>query len=426
VETKVDKKDNRVTLTIEVPPEDMTRYMRRVAKDMGKETQIKGFRTGAAPYEMLERQFGAQHILEHAARLAVRETYVRALMENEIETVGAPDVQIQKLAAGNPLVYVATASLLPTVKLGDYGKIKVSTESPDVSEEDIEKALITLQRSRATYEHVHRPSQKGDRVEIDFVTTKQGVAVEGGTSHQHPLVLGEDHFMPGFEDRLVGMSEGEKKEFSLTAPKDYYHKELAGQELNFSVTMLSVQKVNLPDLDASFASSLGKFSSLEELKKSIKGGILQEKEERAREKTRIAIIEDLIEKSEIDVPEELVEEELEKMEREFITSLKRMNIEKESYLQHLGTSVEQMKKDWKEQAKKRVKAALILRTVAEKEKIHVSPTEVDERAERMLQSLSNPEEAETIDHQALRDHAHASARNEKVFELLEKNVVKNN
>jgi trigger factor len=229
--------------------------------------------------------------------------------------------------------------------------------------------------------------------------------------------------MPGFEDELVGMSQGETKEFSLIAPTDYYHEALAGQNLDFTVTMKNVQKVELPSVDNAFAASLGKFPSLDALKESIRDGLRQEKEERARERRRLEIVEHLIKTSSVDVPSVLVQDELATMEREFEVSLERMRIEKESYLQHLGTTMEEMKKGWSEQAVKRVKAALILRAVAERESVHVPQEEVDERVAHMLQSVSSPEQAEGIDRTALRDHAHASLRNEKVFELLEKHII---
>ena len=208
----------------------------------------------------------------------------------------------------------------------------------------------------------------------------------------------------------------------MKAPENYYHKELQGADLDFSVTVKNIQKVNLPPLNDSFAASLGKFSSVEDLKQSIKEGLLQEKEEREKERRRLEIIEYLIKEARADIPKELIDEEIKKMEREFVSSLERMNVEKDSYLKHLGTTMEEMKKGWDEQAKKRVLAALILRAVAEKEAVHVADAEVDERVGRMLQSVS-PEEAENIDIQAVRSHAHASLRNEKVFELLEERAV---
>ncbi len=424
MEVTVQKKNNTAELTVEVSVDEMERYMRRAAKDLARDTDIKGFRKGAAPYEVLERQFGKERILNEAAHLAVRETYVRAVTEHEIEVVGSPAIEIQKIAVGNPLAYKATAPLVPTVELGEYEKIPLEKESVEVTSKEIVASLTTLQRSRASYAHVSRSAQKGDRVEVDFKVTKQGVLIEGGTSTQHPLVIGEGHFMPGFEDELTGMKEGEEKTFTLTAPQDYYHKDIAGSELTFAVTMRNIQEVTLPELNDAFASGLGKFDSLDALKQSIGAGLAQEKEERAKERRRIAIIEHMIERARMgDLPGVLLDEELEKMEHEFDVSLERMNVDKASYLEHLGTTMEGMRESWAEQAKKRVMSALILRKVAEQESIHVPENEVDERVQRMLQSLPSQEEAEKLNLDAVRDHAHASIRNEKVFELLEERVV---
>jgi trigger factor len=423
VESTVKKHNERVEIAIELTPEEMRRFERRAAKELGRETTIKGFRKGAAPLEVLERQFGKEKIAQEAAELAVRESYVQALVEHEVETIGEPEVQIKSFAPEEPFAFVASAPAVPAFSLPDYTHIDIPAENVLVEDDEVERSIEVLRKSRASYAAVSRPAQKGDRVEIDFSTRKNSVPLEGGTSTQHPLIVGEGHFMKGFEEELVGLRSGEEKEFSLTAPADYYRKDIAGAELTFSVRLRTVQEVLLPEVNDEFARRLGKFNSLSELKESVKEGLTHEREERAKERRRIHIIEWISKRTKLAVPDVLVEQEIEKMEREFSSSLADMNLNVESYLTHIGKSAEELKSEWKTQAERRVKAALLLRKIAQKEGVHVPAEEVDARVNDMLKSVSSPEELKGVNIHALRDHARVMLRNQKVFELLEERVT---
>ena len=276
-----------------------------------------------------------------------------------------------------------------------------------------------IKKSRAENTAVNRPAQKGDRVEIDFLAQVDGAIIEGGESKQHPLVLGEGHFMPGFENELVGLKENETKKFSLEAPSDYHKKDLAGKAVDFEVKMCLVQERKLPEINDELARSLGRFGSLEELKSSLAEGLKAEKEARAKDERRAKIATALVKNINAELPEELVELELDKMSAELEDSLAHMNLDQESYLAHLKKTPQDLKKDWRPQAEKRIKVSLALRQIARHENIEVSEEEVEDKLSQLLRHSPPLRHGQNLDLTSLRGYVKNLVRNEKVFELLE-------
>ena len=423
---KVDIKDlpdSKKEITVELNAEDLRCYAQKAARDLSGKHKIEGFRDGNAPLKIVEQKLGEKVILERTIDIAVKESYVKVLIENKIETIAEPKIEVVKMVPKELLIFKAEVVVLPEIKLGDYSKLKLSHSKIKVEEKEIDKAIETLRKSRAAYKTVLRPAEKENRVEIDFESKANGKTIDGGISKQHPLIIGEEHFMKGFEDELIGMKEREEKKFSLVAPKDYYQKDLAGQKIEFTVKMNLVQEVEMPEINDAFAARLGKFTSLKDLKKSIEEGLLDEKKNKEKEKNRLEIIDLLIKSSSFKAPEKLVELELVKMEQEFSASLAQMNLEKDSYLAHIKKSMEDIKKQWQEQAEKRVGASLILREIAQKEAITISNEEVEERASQILKNAPDMEQIKNIDPNQLKEHVRAVMKNEKVFELLEKNII---
>lgn len=414
---------SRVLLTIELVTEEFEKYLNKAASELGESVQIKGFRKGNAPRSIIEERLGKDRILNRASELAIRQSYVKAVVGNELETIEEPAFSVVSSIPSDKFIFRAEVTVLPEVKLGDYTSLPVRQETVSVTETELASALKTLQKSRANYTTVSRPARTGDRVEINFETTVEGKAIEDGKSSQHPLIIGEGHFMKGFEEELVGMKEGENKNFSLVAPKDYGRRELAGQKVDFAVKMNLVQAVQMPEMNDEFAGSLGRFSSLDELKKGISDGLQEEKRNREREKTRLKIMEVLIERSAIELPAAMLEAELAKMEGEFTASLERLGIDKESYLAHLKKTPAELKSGWSPQAEKRARSALILREIAKREGIKVGEEEVAGRINEILKTLPSPDEAQKIDLTALQNYVRGIIRNEKVFELLESRIT---
>jgi trigger factor len=312
------------------------------------------------------------------------------------------------------------------VQLADYRDIKVRKNKPKVEKAEIDKSLDYLRKSRAKIITVNRPAEKGNRVEIDFEIRHGGVKIENGTSKNHPLILGEGRFLPGFEKELEGMSAGEEKNFSLKAPKDWPNKRVAEKNLDFKVKMNLVQERQIPELNDEFAKSLGNFASLEMLKENVSGGLLEEKQTKENQRIRIELIEKVAENSQIEIPESLIAEESDKMINEFKFSITGFGLDFDKYLEEIKKTIPELKKEWEKQAEKRVRIAICLKAIAEKEKIEISDEEVESKINEELKNYPNTEEVrKNIDLRVLRVYTGEVLRNEKVLGLLEKEAIIN-
>lgn len=416
---------SEVEILIELDLAEWGKFVDEAIKELGKEVKIEGFRPGMAPKEMVEQKIGQGHILEVAADLAVRKTYSRVLEEKNIDAIGRPEVRVLKVAKDNPFEFKITTAILPPIKLADYKKIakedKPKTKDQiKIEEKEIEDSLAWLKKSRAKYATVARPAQKGDRVEIDFVAKQEGQVIENGESKNHPLLIGEGKFVPGFEDQLIGLMENESKNFSLVFPEDFAAKALAGKLVDFEAKMNLVQEPQMPEMNDEFARSLGKFDNLEALKNNIRDGIAMEKEQKEKEIWRAKVLQTIVKKSSMELPEILIQAELDKMIEEFKSNLTQMGLAYEEYLKNLKKTEEEMKKEWLPKAKERAEAGLILRQISELENLQVSAEEAEEEVNRMIKHYPDWDAVKAqIDMAQLLEYTKGRLKNEKVFSFLE-------
>jgi len=289
-----------------------------------------------------------------------------------------------------------------------------------IAADEIGKSLDWLRQSRAKFVTVSRASQEGDRVEVDFSVTKDGQPIKGGQSQNHPLVLGEKKFIPGFEDNLAGLKEGEEKKFSLVFPADYSQKDLAGQLADFDVKIKLVQARELPELNDEFAYSLGKFTDLAQLRQSVSDGSVEEKKLKAKDAWRAKVLEKISQKIRVDLPEVLVKTEQERMLKELELSLEQMGLSLADYLKNIKKSENDLRTEWLPKARERVLGALTLEAIARQENLAVSDSEAEEETNRFLARFSDAVRAEEqIDKKHLIEYHRGRLRNEKVFEFLE-------
>jgi len=414
---------SQIEILLSVPAAELEKFLDMAAEELGKEMKIDGFRPGKAPRNIIEQKVGSEKVLAHGAEKAVKQSYVDSITKNKIEAIGEPKITITKIAPGNDLEFKAVVSIMPDIKLGNHRKDvkKIKKEKKvEVSEKEVILELDNLARSRAKLITVNRSAQTSDRVEIDFEVQIEGKTIEGGVSKNHPLTIGENYFIPGFEDNLIGMKEGEEKTFELPFPSDYHKKDLAGKMTSFKVRIALVQKKELPKIDDEFAKSLGKFENLEKLKANLKEGIKMEKEKKDQEKWRAEAIEEIVKGSQMEIPDVLLEGELDKMMAEFEQNIAQMGMTMETYLTNLKKTKEELQKDWQEPAEKRVKAALALREIAEAESIKVESKEIEEEMNKVIayyKSMGSLEK--NIDMERLYNYTKGVLLNEKVFQLLE-------
>ncbi|MBI2465905.1 MAG: trigger factor [Candidatus Sungbacteria bacterium] len=420
IQTK-DLPKSQIEITITLSTFELEPYLDAAARELSRINPIKGFRPGFAPKDIVIKELGKEKTEHLAFDLAVREKLGEIILEKKINLVGEPKVSKVSAVPGGGLAFTVVVSAVPQIDPGDYKKIKVPLAEIKLEDKEVADVLEDIRKSRAQNTNVARAAQKGDRVEVDFSVKKNGQLVDGGESKQHPFVLGEGHFIEGFEDNLVGLKEGESKNFSLTVPADYHNKDLAAQKIDFEVKINLVQERKLPELNDDFAKSLSRFTSFEEFRNNVVEGLKNERELKAKEKRRAVIVEELIKNIGAELPDELVQMELGKMTAELSESLGRMNLTLENYLGHINKTPEQLKDSWLPQAEKRVKAALALKHIAQKENVMVDDAEVEERLNQLMRSAPPLAPGQNLDLTALRGYVKNVIRNEKVFELLEAN-----
>ncbi|MCI0418884.1 MAG: trigger factor, partial [Acidobacteria bacterium] len=299
--------DSTLELTVELARDELVRYIHRTETAFGEQLSVDGFRRGKVPKELLKKHLDQGQVLQTALQSALQDSLANVIREQDFDVMQTRDLTIQENTAER-LKYSIVLVVFPKVRLPELTGFKAVRQEVAVREEDLQEAIDVIRNWRASFALKDGPAEQGDRVEVDFKVSLDGKLLEGGESKSHPLVIGGKGFMPGFEEQLVGLKKGESKSFTLTAPDDYYQKNLAGKRLDFDVTMSAVQQVRLPDLDDAFARSVGKFDSLEQFKTNLREGIQREKEEKERQRVRLEILDQLISRAEIEPPALLVKE----------------------------------------------------------------------------------------------------------------------
>ena len=429
----IDRGDaTQITITARVPYAELKPLLPKAAAKISEETEIEGFRKGHAPYEVVRQKTGEFKIFEEAARKYIADNFEKLLAEVEerefkgksFEPIGEPQVAITKLAPGEELEYKITLPLLPLIELPDYRaiakRVLATKKVEEVTEKEVQSSLDWLRESRTTLLTVHRGAHTGDRVEIDFSTSHGGAVIEGGESKNHPFTLGKGRFLPGFEDELVGMKAGEEKAFTLAVPPDYREKSFAGKTLDFRATMKLVQERDMPAWNDEFARSLGNFPSVAAVEKSVRDGLIIEREAKERERLRMATVEAIAAETTAEIPALLVRQELEKMGSELKESVEPMGLTFSDYLTHIKKTEGELELEWRPAAERRVKIALVLRAIGRREGVRPSEEDIQAATNRVIRHRGiRKEEFERLDRRALFEYARGIARNEKVFELLE-------
>ncbi len=422
VETE-DLEKSQKELTISISPEEFAKFLDQAAAEISKDLKVEGFRPGKVPRNLVEKQVGPEKVFEEAVKIAVPDTLIKALEQEKIEAIGQPEVTPQKIAVGNEFVYKAKVAVLPKLEIPDYSKIKIARKPVKIDDKEVNQVLEDLRKSRATSVKVKRAAKDGDRVEVDFEVEIDGKVIEGGKSKNHPVIIGEKKFVPGFEEKLIGMKADEKKEFELDFPKDYYQKDLAGKPAKFKVEVKTVQEIKLPELNDELAKSLGQFRDLAALKKQVRHNLEHEKAHKEENRVEMAIAEAIADKTEIEVPDILIKSEQDKMVKEMEQNMAQQGVKFADYLKSINKKREDLVADQKDAAVKRVKVSLILREVGKKEKIEISDEELAEELEKVKKSFGQMYQgqagmSEQFDTPQYKDHLRALMTNRKIFKRL--------
>ncbi len=420
--------ENKVKITVTIPAAAVTDACIEAAEHMSKEMSFPGFRPGHAPYDVVKQKVGEMAILEHAVEELVRETFVEAMLAEDLETVGQPYFTMSKLAPGNDVVYTAEISLMPDItKLADYTTLSVSRKDIEPKEELVAQAAKDLLRMqtreiRATKDYT---LAKGDKAVVHLHMKKDGVTLEGGESQNHGVYTNEAHYIPGFVDEIVGMKEGEERTFTLKFPDEHYQKHIAGQSVDFVVKLNEIFTLESPVIDDAFAKSLG-LASASDVNIKLRENLRTEnaaEEERRLEK---AVLDAIADKSTFDtIPDLLVNQEIEKMLRELEYHIEQQGGEFKQYLTHIGKTLPELKLDFAAPALQRVKIGLVLRKIQHEQKITVDAAAVDAELDKMAATFKETDDArKEIYEPQYRDYIERQLVNRKTIEMLKMAMVK--
>lgn len=376
--------ETKVKLTILLGVEELVHAKNHELQEQAKTMKVSRFRPGKAPLSVVEKQLDQNQFQVSVINHAINDFYGKAIDEEQLRTLNQPEVEIGKFVPFTELEFTATVEIMPEIKLADYKKIKKTKPKVSVTAKDVDEVLQNLLTRSAVKEDSDKPAKNGDDVTIDFTgKDKKGEAVAGASGNDYPLTLGSKTFIPGFEEGLVGVKKGDKKDLKLTFPKDYHAKNLAGSEITFSVEVKNVQTATTAKLDDKFAASVGPFSTLDDLKKDVKSQLSEQKELEASNKLKDEIVEELVKKSKLVLPEILINDQISMLEHDFDQNLVYRGITKAEYLKQEGFKSEDewKEKELKPQAERRVSVGMVLAEVADKEKLTVSEEELNARIE---------------------------------------------
>lgn len=384
---------NVVKLTIEVDVEAFEEGLKKAYQKNKNRFVVPGFRKGKAPMYLIERNYGESVFYEDAFNIICPEAYEKALKDNNIEPVSRPELDIDQIGKGKDLVFTAKVTVKPEVKLGEYKGLKIGKESVNITEEDVQKELEKIQdRNARLVTAEDRPVKEKDTVNIDFKGFVNGEPFEGGEAKGYTLVVGSGTFIPGFEEQLVGAETGKETEVNVKFPEEYHNEELKGKEAVFKVVVNEIKEKQLPEIDDEFAQDVSEFDTLEEYKANIKERLIKEAEEAAEKKYENDVIDKAVKNAEIDIPEVMIENQLDNILNRLNMTLRYQGMDLEKYIQMLGTDMETFRNSYRDRAVKDVKTQLTLEKIAKVENIEATDEEVEAEIAKTAQKYNQSAE----------------------------------
>ncbi|WP_100405026.1 trigger factor [Bacillus solitudinis] len=378
---------NEGVLTIDVASEKVDAALDAAFKKVVKKVNVPGFRKGKVPRSLFEKQYGVESLYQDALDILLPEAYASAVDEAGIEPVDRPEIDVEKMEKGSNLVFTAKVVVKPEVTLGEYKGLEVVEKDTNVTDEDVDAELKTLQERQAELVVIEDGAvETGDTAVLDFEGFVDGEAFEGGKAENYSLEIGSNQFIPGFEEQLVGLKAGEEKDVEVSFPEEYHAPDLAGKPATFKVKLHDIKRKELPALDDEFAKDANEnVQTLDELKKELKDKLQKDREHEAEHEVRDTLVEKAAENATIDLPQSMITTEVDRMLQEFEQRLQTQGMNLEMYYQFSGQDADGMREQFKVDGEKRVRINLTLEAIAEAEDIQVSDEEVEKELEKMAE-----------------------------------------
>lgn len=417
------KNANEVKLEITVEASKFDEAIKKVYFKSAKYFNIPGFRKGKAPMQIVEKYYGKEIFYEDAFNEVAEGALEEAIKENKLDVVSRPDIDVTQIEKGKDLIFTAVMQTKPEAELGKYKGIEIKKIEYNVTDEDINHELGHMQEHNSRLITIEdRPVEKGDIATIDFEGFVDGKAFEGGKAEGHELEIGSNTFIPGFEDQVIGMKIDEEKDINVKFPEEYFSKELAGKDATFKVKVHEIKKKELPELDDEFAKDVSEFDTLKELKADIKAKQEEQNKEKAKYETQDAVIKALCEDIKVDIPSGMIEMEVENMLKDIEQRLSYQGLKLEQYLQMMGKTAEDMKKEYEPQAIDAIKSRLALEAVVKAEKIKATDKEIEEKMKEMAKNYGKENDEEFMKNENVRNYIKQGIESEKAIDFLVENA----
>ena len=417
------KNANEVKLEITVEAEKFNDAIKKVYFKSAKYFNIPGFRKGKAPMNIVEKYYGKEIFYEDAFNEVAGEALDEAVKENDLYVVSRPDIDVTQIEKGKDLIFTAVMQTKPEAELGKYKGVEIKKIEYKVTAEDVNHELSHMQEHNARMITVEdRPVESGDIATIDFEGFVDGKAFDGGKAEGHELEIGSNTFIPGFEDQIIGMKIDEEKDINVKFPEEYFSKELAGKDAVFKVKLHEIKKKELPKLDDEFAKDVSEFDTLKELKEDIKKKQQKQNDDKAKYETEDAVIKAVCENVKVDIPSGMIETEVDNMIKDIEQRLSYQGLKLEQYLQMMGKTTEEMRKEYEPQAIDSIKSRLALEAVIKAEKIEATEEEVDEKMKEMAKNYGKENDEEFMKNENVRNYIKDGLTSQKAIEFLVKNA----
>lgn len=387
--TTVEKiSSNKVKLSFDIDAAQFDAAMDKAYIKVRGQVTIPGFRKGRAPRKMIENMYGEGVFYDEAFELIFDEVYGPAIDENKLEVVDRPQVEIQQIGTGKNLQFTCEVFVKPEVILGEYKGVEVKKEHTLVSDEDVNAEIEKERNKQAAEVSVEdRAVAEGDTVNLDYSGSVDGVKFAGGTAEGQTLKIGSHTFIPGFEEQMVGMNIGEEKDLDVTFPEEYHAKELAGKKAVFHVKVNSITETQLPALDDDFAKDISEFDTLDEYKADVRAKLEAQVAERDNNVFTNAVIEKVMENATVEIPDAMVERQIDSMVRNFEARLAQQGLKLADFIKYTGQDEKSFRNQYREQAEKSVRANLVLEAVENAEKFEATEEEIDAEIEKFAKQV---------------------------------------
>jgi trigger factor len=381
---------NQGVLTIEVEAAKVNEGLDAAFKKVVKQVNVPGFRKGKMPRGMFEKRFGVESLYQDALDFILPEAYAKAIEETGIDPIDRPEIDVEQMEKGKELIFTAKVQVKPEVKLGEYKGLEVEKMETEVTAEDVEAELTSLQEKQAELAVKEEgKAEEGDTVTMDFEGFVDGEAFEGGQAENYSLELGSGQFIPGFEEQLIGVASGEEKEVEVNFPEEYHAAELAGKPATFKVKVHEIKAKELPALDDEFAKDADEeVETLAELKEKIEKRLQESKKNEAETAVRETLVNKASDNAEVEIPEVMVKAEVDRMMQEFEQRLQMQGMNLDLYFQFSGQSEEDLRSQMTEDAGKRVRTNLTLEAIAAAENLEVTDEEAEEEVNKMAEQYN--------------------------------------